>query len=128
MNDMESQDSPASTQLRPAAVARDVAILWVLTLIGGFVAGVAGAAPGTPRFAAAILVSNTLLGIIGFIISGCLVGGRRWKHLFVVAVILWITSLINIFFGVTLMQWAFGIIAGLIFMAIGGGISYLFRK
>ena len=125
---MELQDSPTTPQLRPAAVARDVAILWVLTLVGGFVAGVAGAGPGTPRFVAALFVSNTLLGIIGFIISGCLVGGRRWKHLFVVALILWLTGLVNMLFGVTFIQWVFGIVAILIFMGIGGGISYLFRK
>ena len=125
---MELQDSPTTPQLRPAAVARDVAILWVLTLVGGFVAGVAGAGPGTPRFVAALFVSNTLLGIIGFIISGCLVGGRRWKHLFVVALILWLTGLVNMLSGVTFIQWVFGIVAILIFMGIGGGISYLFRK
>ena len=125
---MEPQDTTIANSIRPGALARDVAILWALTLMGGFVAGVAGAGPGTPRFVMTMLVSNTIFSIVGFIISGCLVGGRRWKHLFAVAIVVWLTGLINLLFGVTFIQWLFGIVALLIFMAIGGGISYLFRK
>lgn len=124
---MKPANSPAPGQIRPGAVARDVAILWVLTLVGGVVAGIASQ-PGTARFAMAVAVSNILLSTIGFVIVGCLVGGRRWKHLAVVTVVLWLTGLINTLFGVTLAQWFLSIILLFIVMGIGGSVSYLFRK
>jgi FtsH-binding integral membrane protein len=96
--------------------------------MGGFVVRVAGAGPGTPLIMEALFVSNTIFSILGFTISGCLVGGRRWKHLLVVALLVWLTGLINLFFGVTFIEWLFSIVALLVFMAIGGGLSYLFRK
>jgi hypothetical protein len=113
---------------KQGAIARDVVILWVLTFMGGFVVRVAGASPGTPLFMEALFVSNTIFSILGFTISGWLVGGRRWKHLLVVALLVWLTGLINLFFGFTFIEWLGSIVALLVFMAIGGGLSYLFRK
>jgi len=123
---MEEFSQPQSTPLSIGAVARDVAIIWVLTFAGGVIAGVAGGDPSQRMIA--IAVSNILFSIIGFIIVGCLVGGRRWKHLFVVTFILWVTSLVNILFGVGLGQWLFALPLTLILMGIGGGISYIFRR
>ena len=114
--------------LKPVAIIRDIALLWVLTLAGGFIAGFASAGSDLSRRAMAIAISNVLFSIIGFVVVGCLVGGRRWKHLLVVTVILWLTSLINLIFGIGLRQWLISLPVLLILMGIGGGISYLFRR
>jgi len=127
---------PASTDpgesqrtLSIGAIARDVVILWVLTFAGGFVVGVATVGGHDPvHRALAIAISNTILSIIGFTIVGSLATQARWKQLFIVAIILWITSLANLAFGIPLRSWIVGLPFTLILMAVGGGISYLFRK
>jgi FtsH-binding integral membrane protein len=127
MNKSMEDNSSITGQIRPGAVARDVAIIWVLTLIGGFIVGISTPL-GTTRFMIGIAVSNTILTTIAFIIIGCLVGENRWKHMTIVTVATWLVSAFNIFLGVGPTQWFFSIIAMFLFMGIGGGISYLFRK
>lgn len=127
---MEDESSPTSKEPGIKELARDVAILWVLTLIGGFFVGFFGrlgawSAGGTQM---AIALSNFVLGTIGFTISGCLVGGQRWKHLRNVMLCVWVTGLINLLVGVTLIQWALSLIVLTIIMLTGGGISHLLRR
>jgi hypothetical protein len=108
------------------SIARDVAIVLFLTFIGGVIIGIAG---GGNLSMAALAISNLLMGSIGFCIAGCLTRVDRWKHLLVVAVIVWIFGLVNVaFFHVTLIQWVFSAIAVLLMMAVGGGLSFLFVK
>jgi hypothetical protein len=109
------------------SVARDVAIVLFLTFIGGVIIGVAGG--GRDLSMTALAISNLLLGSIGFCIAGCLTRVDRWKHLLVVALIVWLFGLVNVaFFHVNLVQWLFSSIAVLLMMAIGGGLSFLFVK
>ena len=109
------------------AVIRDIIIIWILTGIGGFIIGIATAGSELPM--AAIALSNLLLGIIGFCISGCLIADNRWKHLIIVAVFVWLTSIVNIFIGATTYSnWRLSILFILIMMAIGCGLSFLFVK
>ena len=120
--------APAIPQgIKILPVVRDVAIVWALTAMGGFVVGMAGGAPARSMLANA--ASNLLFSTLGFIISGCLVGGRRWKHLGIVAFLAWLTGFANVLLRV-------GIGAGdvllslpfvFVCMGIGGGLSYLFR-
>lgn len=112
------------------AIVRDVVIIWILTAIGGFIIGVATAITGRSTAAMmAVGVSNIILGTIGFCISGCLIKSKRWNHLVIVAVFLWLTSIINIFFGSSsLLQWFFSIIVILIMMTAGGGLSFIFKR
>jgi hypothetical protein len=122
---------PAQQRVRIGPIVRDVIIVWVLTAMGGIVAGVATGGPqrDAQRFMIAVAVSNLLLGTVAFTIVGCLAPPRRWRHLAFVALGGWFTSLINVvFFGVSIPQWIGGAIFMAIIMAIGGGISYVFKK
>lgn len=109
------------------AILRDVSIIWGLTAIGGLIIGLATAGRGFPVLA--IAISNILLGTIGFVISGCITKLDRFRHLFNVAIGVWLTSLVNVFFlNFTLGQWFMSLIHILMMMGIGGGISFLFVK
>lgn len=78
---------------------------------------------------AALAISNLLLGSIGFCLAGCLTRTDRWKHLLVVALIVWLFGLVNVaFFHVNFVQWVFSAIAVLVMMGVGGGLSFLFVK
>ena len=73
-------------------------------------------------------VSNLLLGTVGFIISGCLATGNRWRHLAYVALGAWATSVINVLFlGVEVEQWMLSGFFMAFIMGMGGGLSYLFK-
>ncbi len=65
-------------------VVRDVFIIYCLTFIGGLIVGIS-VGPGPNRIMALIL-SNLLLEIVGFTISGCIVKINRFKHLLIVAI------------------------------------------
>jgi len=109
------------------AIVRDVIIIWIITGIGGFVIGIATAGSRLPILA--IAVSNILLGIVGFCISGCMIKDNRWKHLTIVALLVWLTSIVNTIFGpFSLSNWFFGIALLFVMMAIGGGLSFIFVK
>jgi len=49
----------------------------------------------------AVGVSNLVLGSAAFAISGCLVKVNRFRHLFVVAGVAWLGTLLYVVFGVT---------------------------
>ena len=109
------------------AVARDVIIIWIFTAIGGFLIGIATTGSKLPM--AAIAVSNIILGIVGFCISGCMTEEHRWGHLSSVAIFVWLTSIINVLIGpFSLVNWIMGSIFICIMMGIGGGISFLIKK
>ena len=122
---------PSEQRVCIGPIIRDVIIVWVLTAMGGFVAGVATGGPqqDAQRLMIAAAVSNLLLGTVAFTIVGCLAPPGRWRHLAFVALGAWFTSLINVvFFGVSVPQWIGGAIFMAIIMGIGGGISYVFKK
>lgn len=115
-------------------VVRDVIIVWILTAIGGFIVGFAvtvvtgGPPKHTPGYTLAIATSNFLLGAVAFTIVGCLTPTARWRHLAIVAVVAWLTSLINVvLWGTRISQWVDGIIFMAVIMGTGGGLSYLFK-
>jgi hypothetical protein len=121
---------PAEVRVRIGPIIRDVIIVWVLTGIGGFVAGVAtgGAQRDVHRFMLAIMFSNVLLGTVAFTIAGCLAPPGRWRHLGFVALGAWLTSLVNVAFGFTFAQWLAGAIFMAVIMGLGGSISYVFKR
>jgi hypothetical protein len=125
MNMNTATPSPGETARKTpiGPIVRDVAIVWVLTSIGGFVVGFAtalashGAPRDMQRYMAAIAASNFLLGTVAFTVVGCLAPSARWRHLGIVAVAAWLTDLINVgLFGVNIRQW----FLGAIFMAVYG--------
>jgi len=110
-------------------VARDVVIYWCMTFLGGAVVGYSAAAlgaTGSPALESALAFSSMLFGVIAFFIVGALTKRHRLVHLVVVTLFVWLTNLFNIFaFGVTAVQWLFGLAVLLVLALIGGGASYL---
>ena len=68
-------------------VVRDVVIVTVFLVIGGFIVGSTGIV--TKQLMA---VSSLLLGTLGFCLCGCLTIENRWKHLFIVGLGVWLTN------------------------------------
>jgi hypothetical protein len=116
--------------MRPKIVVRDALIIFVLTFVGGFGIGVARGLYAVPENAYVFLIacSNLLFCTIGFTISAARSPTHRWKHVLLVALCVWPMGLLNVFFGITLVQWFFGIIFILLTMALGGALSYLFNS
>ncbi len=109
------------------AVIRDVGIIWLLTAAAGFIVGVATSPD--EEATAAVAFGNIIFGTIGFVISGSRVHGDRWKHLFAVAIALWLSGIINIFLlGMGFGYWIVSLFLILLMMATGGGISYVFNR
>src|SRR5436190_18303842 len=65
---------PTEQPVRIGPIIRDVVIVWTLTAMGGFVAGVATGGPqrDPQRFMLAVAFSNFLLGSVAFTVVGCL--------------------------------------------------------
>jgi FtsH-binding integral membrane protein len=111
------------------SVARDVGIVFVLTFLGGLVVGFTTSMAGAEVNVVAIALSNIVFGTVGFTISGCIVKSNRFKHLYQVALGVWLLSLINVAFGVVdIQQWLVSILSVLLMMGMGGGLSYLFVR
>jgi hypothetical protein len=109
------------------AVIRDVIIIFVLTGLAGVVIGIAAAGRDFPM--AAIAISNILFSIVGFTISGCLAGRHRFRHLFHVALGVWLLSAFNMLLpALGLVQWLAGSLVIGFAMVIGGGISFVFVR
>ncbi len=110
-------------------VARDVAIVFVLTFLGGLVVGFTSSLTGAEINILAVALSNIVFGTVGFAISGCIVKLNRFKHLYQVALGVWLLSLINVALGVVnVQQWLVSILSVLLMMGLGGGLSYLFVR
>ncbi|MGH7260808.1 MAG: hypothetical protein ACREI9_09025 [Nitrospiraceae bacterium] len=110
-------------------LARDVGIVFVLTFIGGLVVGFTSSLTGAEVNILAIALSNIVFGTVGFTISGCIVKINRFKHLYRVALGVWLLSLMNVAFGmVDIQQWLVSILSVLLMMGMGGGLSYLFVR
>ena len=110
-------------------IVRDALLIMLITALGGFLIGVFAASRGDKSSMAAIAVSNIGLATIGFAISGSLTRANRVRHLLSVAALVWLLSLANVAFGISLAQWAASAIAILFSCGVGGAISALmFRR
>jgi len=108
-------------------IARDVSIVFGLVLASSFAAAQIVQAMGGEVTPLVIGLSNIFWGTVGFTISGCLAKVQRFKHLFIVAIGLWLVSFVNVAMGLTpLPVWAVGFLLILVMMGLGGGLSYLF--
>ncbi len=111
------------------AIARDVSIVFGLVLASSFAAAQIIQAMGQEVTPLVIGLSNIFWGTVGFAISGCLAKVQRFKHLFIVAIGLWLVSFVNVAMGLTpLPVWAVGFLLILVMMGLGGGLSYLFVR
>ncbi len=112
-----AQQTVRPSDFHVGAIARDVAVLWVLTFIAGFLSS-----------AAMRPVSVPLFSVVGFCISGYLAKENRWKHLSFVALFAWLIGSVNIFFGWPVDFWLFSVLFIFPLMGVGGGLSYLLKR
>ena len=111
------------------AIARDVSIVFALVVVSSFAAAQIIQAMGEEATPLVIGLSNIFWGTVGFTISGCLARVQRFKHLFMVALGVWLLSFVNVAMGLTrLPVWAAGSLLILAMMGMGGGLSYLFVR
>lgn len=120
----------AALSLLPfAAVVRDIGILLALTAVGGIIVGLAAPGKDLETLSPALGIANMLMIIVGSCISACLAERSRWKHLAFVALGFWLISLLNLAFPqVTFISWLAASIFIAVSMALGGVLSYLFRR
>jgi hypothetical protein len=112
------------------AVLRDVGIIWLLTAAAGVMLGIAMVGVTDPdAVLAAMGFGNIIFGTIAFVISGARAGRKRWKHLWAVALMQWVSALINIpLIDASIGQWILALPLLMIMMSIGGAFSYLFNR
>jgi len=101
-------------------VVRDVVIVTVFLVIGGFIVGSTGIVTKQ-----SMLVSSLLLGTLGFCLCGCLTIDNRWKHLFIVALGVWLINCLpqlpSLPFSV--LAWVLNVAIIFVPMVIGGALS-----
>lgn len=114
--------------VRIVTAFRDAVITNVLANGATFIAGIAGAPLRSKRAYLLIALANVIFGIIGFTFAGCMTRKSRWRHLLVVAFMMWFLSLLNLYFLFDPLAWFFSFPWLLILMAIGGGISCFLTK
>ena len=124
----------------PKRVVLDAVIVYALTGVCGFFVGFYFRAVGGPELAssialhksnaiAALAISNAFANLLGFFIVGFRAPETGyWRHLWAVAVLAWLSGLLNVlFFHVAFLGWLFGILAIALFMGLGGGFARLTR-
>ena len=74
-----------------------------------------------PRIQLSISFSSFVFGIVGFTIAGALVKVSRFKHLFIVALCVWLISAAALLVApLTLQQWLWGLPFNTVVALIGG--------
>ena len=108
-------------------VVRDITIVTILFMVGGFIVGYATRGIYTKD---SLFVACFLMGILGFFICGCLTIENRWKHLFIVALGVWLINCCYslAFLPFSVLAWVLNIATILIPMVIGGALSSLLVK
>lgn len=111
-------------------VIRDVLILVGLTFGAGLIIVIIG-----PAFASRnvskdqfiwLLMTANIVGLtFGFTLAAARCPGNRWKHVIIVALVFWLSGLLVLFVGHTLVDWFLQSIPITITMALGGALSYL---
>lgn len=114
-------------KIRWLIVVRDVIIVTVFLGISGFIVGFATQGDYTDI---SMAVSGAFLSTLGFCLCGCLTIENRWKHLFIVAVGVW---LINCSYQIPSLQfdvlaWVLNVAVIFIPMVIGGAFSLMLVK
>jgi hypothetical protein len=107
---------------------RDAAIIFALTIVGGFVLGFS-AIKVIPENAIIYSAMTMFMGILAFTIIGCTTKHRRVEYLPAVAFVLWLLNLINVPLGfLTFGGWIYTIIGIAIWALIGGALSFIFVR
>lgn len=114
-------------------VIRDTLIVWLLTILGGlvmaFTLDIAGATNSPEVQALIIPLGDFVFSIVAFVIIGALAKVNRFRHLLIVATVVWVTSLVNVLLSFSSFnQWLLALPFILVTMLIGGGLSFLFVR
>lgn len=113
-------------------VALDVLIIFVLTLIGGFIVGAVLGSTAALTSNSVILwtaLSNIVFASAGFAYAAYKTSQNRWAHLVAVGGCVWVLGIINVIMKFASIQdWLLSIIPIIVFVAIGGGIGTLLAK
>ncbi len=113
-------------KIRWLAVIRDVLVIILLTSVGGFLVGILGVQQTRTR--TYLAAANIFFSVVGFTISGCMAKVDKSRHLFTVAIALWIVTITNVFLGAPFISWLLGILPILLMMAIGNALSSFFVR
>ena len=108
-------------------VVRDVAIVTVFFGIGGFIVGYATQGQWTKD---ALFIAASMLGILGFCLCGCLTIENRWKHLFIVALGVWLINCLPLLptLPFSVLAWVLNVSVIFFPMVIGGSISSVLAR
>lgn len=114
-------------RIRWLLVVRDIIIVTIFIMVGGGIVGYATQGIFTNE---SLFVASFLMGILGFCLCGCLTIENRWKHLFIVALGVWLIncSYALAFLPFNVLAWVLNIAIIFIPMAIGGALSSLLVK
>ena len=106
-------------------VLRDAAIIFGMTFVGGFAAGlVTGALYRSSPPLLVIGLVNLGAGIAGFAIDTCLTPRDRLRHLARVGFVVWIMSLLNLLLGPTnMVAWLFSSLVIAVMLLVGLAIG-----
>ncbi len=130
-NTLRDVEITASFQIKTIAILIDTLIVYALTFVNGFLVGAFfhGESVNNPDFFNSLLgISACFMQILGFFIVGMRNKGKYWLHLFLVALCVWPTGLINVYNGQEFSIWFFGIIIIVICMGVGGGLRLLIPR
>jgi hypothetical protein len=120
-------------RIRWLRVLRDVIIVIVLRYVGAFIVALIQGMVTTES----LFVSSLLLGTLGFCLCGCLTIENRWKHLFIVALGVWLiifsyqlALLAFLPFNVldNVLAWVRNIFSAFVPMVLGGYLSMVLVK
>ena len=102
-------------------VVRDVVIVTIFLAIGGFIVG-STAGIVTKQV---MVVPSLLLGTLGFCLCGCLTIENRWKHLFIVALGVWLLNCLSQVSSLpfSVLAWVFNVAIIFVPMLIGSTLS-----
>jgi hypothetical protein len=116
----EELESYAST-IQWKAVISQTAIIWIVSIILGFLVS------WVIKSLMALAVINVIVLVTGFTLIHYFTEENRLQHCIHVAVACWLTSIINVVFGVPFISWLLGVFVIPVLMIIGMSISYLIR-
>lgn len=108
-----------SSTIQWKAVISQAAILWIVSIILAFLVS------WVIKSSIALAVVNFIVLVTGFTLIHYFTEENRLQHCIHVAVVCWLTSIINVVFGVPFISWLLGVFVIPVLMIIGIAISYL---
>jgi len=108
----------------------DSTIVFLSSVVTGFISGLLVAALHlSDQGALIILILNPLAIMAAFAYASARIPEYPWKHLFLVAVVVWLISVIQPLVGAfSYMDWLISIVIIIVLMGIGGAIGRWFVR